>query len=152
FSQTLRNLRTADTGFERERVLLATISPADYTPEQRRVFYLDLLEKVRATPGVVAAALSNERPLNVTTGWSMKVLSASGPVKGDADVAWVSHDYFKTMGIPLASGREIDSNAPPNAPVWDVLVNETYVRLYLAELHQNPLGTIITGNGDSQFR
>jgi predicted permease len=154
FSQTLRNLRTADTGFERERVLLASIAASDLTPDQRRMFYTQLLEHVRATPGVVSAALSNERPLNVTTGWSMKVRgdavgSSEAFVKADADVAWVSHDYFKTMGIPLVSGREIDANAPPDAPIWDVLVNETFVKLYLGA--HNPLGTIVMGNGTMQF-
>ncbi len=148
FGQTLRNLRTADTGFERERVLLASISPSAYTRDRQRVFYAQLLDKVRATPGVVSVALSNDVPLDVRTGWDMDIASGATAASShvSADISFVSHDYFNTMGIPLVSGRAF--GIMPTDPA-SVLVNETFARQYLAG--GNPVGVRLSQNGKITF-
>src|SRR5262249_43294711 len=141
FGQTLRNLRTADTGFEREHLLLASISTSAYPVPRQRAFYVQLLEKLRATPGVSNVALSNDIPLNVNTGWTLRLADAAGGTSSspalDADVSFVSRDYFKTVGIPLIAGRVADTaitSASDDAhrEPMQVLVNETFARQYFA--------------------
>ena len=61
FGQTLSRLRLVDTGFERERVLIASTAPSGYTPERRSAFYTRLLEDVAAIPGVVSARSGEPR-------------------------------------------------------------------------------------------
>jgi predicted permease len=148
FGQTLRNLRSADTGFERERVVLVPISPSAYPRDRQRVFYAQLLDRVRATPGVVSVAFSNDVPLEVRTGWVMDI--ASGATAGSshvsADISFVSRDYFNTMGIPVVLGRVF--GAVPT-DLASVLVNESFVRQYLAG--RNPVGVRLSQNGKVAF-
>lgn len=150
FGQTLRNLRTADTGIEREHLLLASISPGAYPEARQRAFYTQLLDKVRAVPGVLDVALSNEMPLDTTTGWTLRIpneaTSATAPVP--ADVCFVSRDYFDTLGIPLTAGHVIARGTATHEP-WLIVVNETFVRQYLGG--RPSVGVRITGNGTMTF-
>jgi len=132
FVQTLGNLRRVDTGFERKRILIASISPGGYAPEQRRAFFARVLDDVRAIPGVTSAALAAEEPLSVNTGWSIMIQDdpAAAPRQAGATVAFISPDYFKTMGIPLLRGRDFDARDATN-PARPVIVNENFVRSYL---------------------
>jgi predicted permease len=155
FGQTLRNLRLADPGFERERVLLASIEAGSYTKDRQRAFYARLLEQLRMTPGVVSVAFSNDAPLNIRTGWDMR-LAPSGtgtPTHVSVDVSFVSRDYFQTMGIPVVRGHTIAAGVDGRAPSV-VLVNEAFARQYLpAEnpIGQNPIGRRVMGNGTATF-
>ena len=74
FVQTVTNLGRVPTGFERNQVLIASVAPRGYSPRQRESFYARVLDEVRAIPGVVSAALANDEPLGVTTGWSVTLL------------------------------------------------------------------------------
>jgi predicted permease len=152
FGQTLMNLRNADTGFEREHLLFASVSPSAYPPERQRAFYAGLLEKVRAVPGVVDAALASDEPLSTDTGWTLHVpgedAAAAAGAGLSADVSFVSRTYFNTLGIPLIAGQPIEPS-PSLAEPWHVLVNQTFVRQYLGS--RNPIGFLLTGNGRMTF-
>jgi predicted permease len=152
FGQTLRNLRVTDPGFERERVLLASIAPGGYTPDQQRAFYTRLLDELRATPGVVAAALANDAPLTIATGWDVRIAGdgTGTPARVPVDVSFVSRDYFATMGIALVSGHPIEPGAERRAPAG-VLVNEAFVRQYLAPRAHDPIGTRLLNDGSTPF-
>jgi predicted permease len=149
FGQTLRNLRTADIGFEREHLLLASLSTGAYPAPRQQAFYTQLLEKVRATPGVTSVALSGDMPLNIGTGWAMKVANDSTSGAGadiSADISFVSRDFFKTIGLPLIAGRIAE--AMPGSAAHEPLgamVNETLMKQALGG--QNPLGVRLAGGG-----
>jgi predicted permease len=174
FAQTLRNLRLVDPGFVRDRVLLAALDPSGYTPERQTAFYVRLLDQVRSTPGVVSAALANELPLDNHTSWTMRLVRAANATNAanatsaanasatsaagtaDVEVAFVSHDYFETMGVPIVQGWDMD-------PRWDaasaasggetvVVVNEAFVRQLLAGPGgQDPIGARVIGNGNNAY-
>jgi putative ABC transport system permease protein len=150
FGQTLWNLRTADTGIEREHLLLASISPGAYPESRQGTFYTELLEKVRTVPGVLDVALSNDVPLDTNTGWTLRIpneaTGATTPVS--SDVSFVSRDYFNTVGIPLRAGHPIEPGAPTHEP-WLIVVNETFVRQYLGG--RTSIGARIIGNGTMTF-
>jgi predicted permease len=152
FGQTLNKLRSVDPGFEPERVLIASMATDGYSAEQRKAFYARLLESVRSIPGVVSAALASNEPLDVNTGWNITVRrDPSGPSRqAGASVAFVSPGYFKTMGVPIARGREFDDRDEASA-IGPIVVNETFVKTFLPP-GEDPIGASITGNGNMTFQ
>jgi len=150
FTQTLTTLRVVDVGFEQEQIVIASIAPAGYSLERRRAFYERLLDDVRNTPGVLSAAIAGNEPLNVHTGWSVRVRRSASiePEQASASVMFVSPDYFKTMGIPLVRGRDFEAR-DVGAALNPVIVNENFVRTYLADA--DPIGSPIMGNGNVRF-
>ena len=151
FARTLNQLRLVEPGFATERILIASTAPEGYSREQLKSFYARLIEEVRSIPGVVSAALANDQPLNVNTGWNIVVRRDRGgpPQQVGASIAFVSPGYFKTMGIPLLRGRDLDERDEAN-PSGAVIVNENFVRTYLAPA-QEPIGASIAGNGNMTF-
>jgi predicted permease len=151
FTQTVDKLRLVDPGFEHDRVLIASTATDGYTAEQRQAFYARLLENVRSLPGVVSAALANDAPLDVNTGWNIVVQrDPSGPPRqAGASVAFISPDYFKTMGIALVRGRDFDERDGASA-LRAVIVNENFVRTYLRP-DRDPIGASVVGNGNMTF-
>ena len=80
FLRSLVNLRSIDTGFDKDHVLLATLNPAlsGYSPEATRNFYNQLLAQIRAVPGVQAASVSTESP--ISGGWDSNGIVVEGYV------------------------------------------------------------------------
>jgi len=137
---TLRNIRGFNPGFEPARVLLYRLDPSrtDLDPERTTQYYRDVLERVRAMPGVAAASLSVITPLS---GAGMDVsLSVEGgpPATGNAGYAnLVSDGFFSTMGTPILLGRDFGPRETTAAtPV--VIVNDTLARRYFPGV--NPVG------------
>jgi len=109
--RTLQNLRSIDTGFERQNVLLASINPSlnGYSPKKSHAFYDELLTRTRALPGVTLASLASDSPISGGRDESGIVVEGYTPRDGEnmsCDVTLVSNDYFKSLGIPLIFGRD----------------------------------------------
>jgi putative ABC transport system permease protein len=133
FVRTFRNLLSLDPGFQMSGVLATyvDISPLQLPVERRTPFKKDLLERVRAIPGVDSAAEASIVPLTHNW-WNDTVLSSAPgqPVRGTAFLNNVSPGYFKTMRTELLRGRDAsdsDSHASPAVAV----VNEAFVRKFL---------------------
>jgi putative ABC transport system permease protein len=112
--RSFNKLTAIDLGFDRENVLTTRISlpRSKYKePAQSLAFQQELLQKVKALPGVQAAGIINHTPLN---GFGMIVYTSiegqPPPDKKDPPigVGVVSPEYFQTMRIPLLSGRHVD--------------------------------------------
>jgi putative ABC transport system permease protein len=142
FSET----RDTDPGFKRDGVLLAAydFSGRAINVATARDFASRLLTRVRALPGVDAAAIATSVPLDIH-GLPMRAFTIEGRARSDGqpDQALsntVTPDYFKTMGIPIQIGTDFvdlaDTAAPPQ-----VIVNEEFVRRFLADAE--PLGRAI---------
>jgi hypothetical protein len=88
-------------GFEHDRVLIASTATDGYSVDQRKTFYALLLDNVRRIPGVVSAALANDAPLDVNTGWNILVQRdpAGPPRQAGASVAFI----LQTISRPWAS-------------------------------------------------
>src|SRR5262249_47764554 len=135
------HLRAVDPGFDQEHVLIVSVATDGSSAERRDAFYARLLQEVRAVPGVVSAALANDEPLRVRTGWTVFVRpEPSGPPQPvDVSVLYVSPDYFKTMGMRMIRGREFDERdatgvdelraaADSSGPSTPVVVNERFAK------------------------
>jgi predicted permease len=133
--QSFVRLRQVDPGFRPQRLLTARIelSPVRYaTNESMRRFYRDLLDRLHELPGVRGAATARALPMTdrLEIGdWSfiLEGRASSPPLPTDwhpADWQVVSPDYFRTMGIPVLSGRGIEASDQLGTP-GAVVVNRT---------------------------
>jgi len=67
----------------------------------------------------------------------VRVTGARGEKEGWSKVAWVSPEYFKTLEIPILTGRDVSKTDTAASPKV-ALVNETFVRQWLGGA--NPIG------------
>jgi putative ABC transport system permease protein len=114
--RSFNKLVAVDLGFDRENVLTARIAlPRSVyaKPEQVQAFYDDLLQRVQSLPGVESAGTINHTPL---TGFGLIAffgVEGYPPIDQKKDppvgIGTVSADYFRTMKIPLLSGRYYDA-------------------------------------------
>jgi predicted permease len=141
--QSLRKIRTTSPGFSTTRVINTWIplAAAGYDEQRAKTFQDELIQRVRALPGVEAAAYGRIVPLSYSS-YSSTPIAVDGyePQPNEqptADYNEVSPDYFATLGISLVSGREFTRADDENAARVAV-VNETMVARYWRG--QNPIG------------
>jgi putative ABC transport system permease protein len=98
---------------------------------QRAAFYNDLVQRVKATPGVESAALVNYLPLGGSNSSDMYLAEGEvEPPPGRENVGRyrvASPDYFQTLQIPIVAGRGFTEQDKAGAPRV-VLVNEALAR------------------------
>ncbi|MGH9442062.1 MAG: ABC transporter permease [Thermoanaerobaculia bacterium] len=153
-ARSLSNLFRVDPGFDPQHVVKfeAHLSGVRYRKDPAIfAFYRNALERVRALPGVEAAATTSLLPLGSNFD-SYGVHSEDRPNPNpendpSADRFSVSDDYLKTMRIPVLSGRGFASSE--SAPV--VLINRTFAKGFFAGT--DPLGKRVkVGGTDGPWR
>jgi predicted permease len=134
--RSFQSLQYVDLGFTTNRVLVAyteyavTDNPADL--RARSAFYADLLDRLRAVPGVTAASgvayLGMGREPRAPRDYFIE-----GRPEGDAgerpqaEFHAVTAGYFKTLQVPIRAGRDFDrADTPERPPV--AIINETLAR------------------------
>lgn len=140
FSRTLQNLMTLDAGLRPEGLTEVDIdlSRLNATAERRGVIYRDLLEDIRAIPGVEAATSTNNVPLS-GNGWNDRIQILDGRKTGDVltNFARVNTGYFQAMESALIAGRDFnDHDRPSNQRV--AIVNQAFCRKFLNA--RSPIG------------
>jgi predicted permease len=123
-------------GYRAEGVLTARIAlhGERYAEDPAIVaFYAALLDRIRARPGVVDAAVTARLPLDGQwVGTSFLLRDRPEPPRAErpvADIRVVTPRYFETMGIALRAGRDFEPGDREGAPRVAV-VNETLARTY----------------------
>jgi predicted permease len=112
-------LSAVDLGVEPEGVSTINVAlpAARYPRPAAYAFYSSLLERVRALPGVEAAAGVYGLPL-ISIGASPLALPPSAPEGAEGEVWVVTPGYFQTFGIPLLAGRGFtEQDMVASAPV-----------------------------------
>jgi predicted permease len=134
FIRNLQNTQHAEPGFAIDNALMMSfdLGLANYNGA-RQSFSEQLLERVRAVPGVSSATLAEWVPLGGRRSVSPLYVEGEPTEAAQFDEdSLLSHntiglDYFKTMGITLVRGR--DFNAQDSATGTEVIiVNETLAR------------------------
>jgi predicted permease len=155
FVRTLRNLERLDLGYPREGLLLMNVDPvaAGYQGARLESFPRDLVEHLRAVPGVSAVTFSDNGIFSGTeSNTTVRIEGFQAPPEGDpslnSDV--VGAGYFTIVGIPILRGRDLGMHDGPGAPGVAV-VNESMVEQYFAG--GNPVGKrlVIPGPPDAQY-
>jgi len=111
FVRSLQNLRTTNTGVQLENLVAFQLSPSlsGYDNARGTLFYSQLLDKIRALPGVQSAAM-NAVPILAGNKWDSSIAVEGYRFKDGEDrqayMNAVSPGYFPTMKIPLLEGRD----------------------------------------------
>jgi predicted permease len=140
FVRSLQYLLTLDAGFQQNGVVEANLDAEKLKllAARRAPFRQDLLQRVRAIPGVESAAIAAIVPIS-GNGWN-QTLRMHGEDRAKRKVASfnrVSSDYFKTLGTPLRAGRDFQNRDKLGAPLV-ALVNETLAKKMINGA--NPVG------------
>jgi predicted permease len=143
FLRTLSNLHDVDLGFAPERLLIVDVNPiaAGYRGGAYAAVCQRLLERLTALPGVASATFSEN---GVLTGRDSDT-NRMRPVEfvtGEDGVPSTRFDtvgpqYFRTMGIPVLAGRDIDVHDDA-ASGRVMVINEAMARRFFATA--NPIG------------
>ena len=153
FIRSLRQMQKVDPGFQTENRLALSfnLDQEGYGEVKGREFSRQLLERVRALPGVQTAAMANYLPLGF--------MALAEPVAIDgratppdtrppmAAAQRVGLDYFRTIGTPLVRGRDFSPQDSAHSPAV-VIINETLARRFFP--NEDPIGKRLRiGNPES---
>jgi putative ABC transport system permease protein len=148
-------LQSVDPGYRADRVMSAELFTTNFTKypdvEAQRSFYVRLVERLEAQPGVIAAAITNAVPLRTARPFSA-AFQIDGRVVDDpnkrptADGRIVSAGFFKTLGVPLVRGR-VFTDADDRETQKVVVINKAMMRYWEGS---DPIGSRISlDNGQS---
>jgi len=125
--------RNADGGFDARRVTATAVDlqPGGYDQARGLTFITRLLDNIGAKPGFESVSLAAYVPLSLVDTAARGVTIEGYAPRTDEDMAFmynvVGPDYFRTLRIPMLSGREFTRTDDADAtPV--VVINETLAR------------------------
>jgi putative ABC transport system permease protein len=157
--RSYQRLRAVNIGVPTEHILtMNLLLPEGQYGEQWKqgtkkvAFYEQLLERVRALPGVRGAALNTTLP-GTGRGEDDDISIYEDPplAKGkwlDADVRWVDPGYFRAMQIPLLSGRYFSDDERLNRNQY-AIVSESFVRRIMQG--RDPIGKHVGDENNGQL-
>ncbi len=145
FVTTFERLSSRPLGFSPDRVLVLDTDSSVRPPPET---LMQMVDRLRETPGVEAAALANWALLTRNR-WTGAVRVPGRPIEARPTCCMaVSPGFFETMRIGLIDGRDFRrGDIPPhlenrNQPVGGVgIVNEAFSRAYFDGL--NPVGRLV---------
>jgi putative ABC transport system permease protein len=154
--KSFMRLRDVSPGFNPDNLLSLRVAGVSgkYQPgEPRAQFFRQAVERVKTLPGVISTGAVLSLPLggdtfNVGRGFIREGRPAVPEESGNAGYLVVTPDYFRTMQIPVLSGRTFtDQDTPQSTKV--MLVNETMAKqLWPGE---SPVGRHLTIWRDEKF-
>jgi len=132
--KSLRSLQEIDPGFEPAKVVTASfdLSQNGYDEARGRQFIARLSERVEALPGVEAVSFTNFVAfggLTPTGPWTPEGYQPQPGKRLAFDYNTISSNYFRTLGIPIVSGREFTERDTGDAPCV-AIINESLARRY----------------------
>lgn len=139
--RTFVDLQTLSPGFDPRNVIAASASLEDARYEQhesiQRLFD-DSLARLRALPGVEAAAVSLGLPYERILNMSAQIVGADGPgAFFGSTLTYVTPGYFETLKLPLLRGRSFsDRDTATSVPA--IVINEAFARRHFDQ--RNPIG------------
>jgi|TARA_B100000315_G_scaffold236064_1_gene251479 predicted permease len=134
FGRSLVRVLEVDLGFRTDDILALRIDPGrEYSTHAQRTAYFDqILDRVRAVPGVEAVGLTDALPLGDNYGWRLWNVGVAGRAydrgqKPLALVRIVDDGYIPAMRITVDAGRTFSANdTSESEPV--IIVNEPLAR------------------------
>ncbi len=148
--QSLQRIRTTSPGFSTHGVLFTAVNlvSAGYDAQRAQSFQDELMDRVKALPGVESAAFARSTPLGYGS-FSSTVIAVDGYQPRPDEQPTVQYnevgpDYLATMGIPLVSGREF-TRADDEKAALAAVVNETMAAQYWRG--RNPIGERVQVKG-----
>jgi putative ABC transport system permease protein len=145
-------IQQVDPGFDPKNLLVVEVFLAgtqywDYAEgDLKRVtsqglpFFEQVLERIRALPGVVSASTAGPAPPG--NGWrhNVEIVGQEPQAEGNkfrADYCEVSPGFFETLAIPLLKGRYLNAQDVESS-TWVVVINETMAKQFFP--NDDPVG------------
>ncbi|HKW47503.1 MAG TPA: ABC transporter permease, partial [Gemmatimonadaceae bacterium] len=144
--RSFRELMNVDPGFDPRGVLATPIAlsgPKYDSTAQQRLFFEELVERIRGLPGVEGAALTTVPPL-AGTGYTSDFVVAGRPAGEyytEITHRSVTPDYFRVMHVRLLRGRVFTTADKHDTPPV-LIINEQIAQRYFKG--QDPVGQRIT--------
>jgi len=148
--ESLEKIRNTSPGFSTSNVVVTGVSlvSAGYDEPRARTFQNELMDRLAALPGVESFAFGRVTPLGYvdfsTTPIAVDGYQLSPGEQPQVEYNQVSESYFKTLGIPLFSGREFTRSDDENSPLV-AIVNRTMVERYWRGQDPNGLRLQVKG-------
>jgi putative ABC transport system permease protein len=136
-------VQAIDPGFRSEQVLTlrtALPRPKYDDPVRRTQFYDRVLAGVRGLPGVESAGFISGLPLVVTgliTGVEIPGQDMRNARTNGVSHRWITPGYFRTLGIPLHRGRDVEDADAITRP-WVAVVSQSFADRYWPK--EDPIG------------
>jgi putative ABC transport system permease protein len=140
--RTLRHLSDIEVGYTTRTALLADIDLESqrYPPERGKLLQNELLERLRALPGVTGASattfISPQPAGSQMNGVELDGLAGSAD-EVEFDFSRIDPTFFDVLGVPLLSGRGFTAHDVATGPPV-AIINETMARRYWP--NTNPIG------------
>ena len=138
--KSLIRLWDVEVGFHTQRLLTMNVSLSGTkysSPQKKAAFVGQVLWQLKSLPLVRSAAVVTNLPLTRDDTQNSFEIPGRHAVRGSADYNVVSAGYFRTMGIPLLSGRELLNSDSAHTPLVCVISRRMAQRYWP---HQNPVG------------
>lgn len=147
FVHSYRNLLTLNPGVRERGITVGDLGfwSADIKPENLAAYKRQMLDDVRAVPGVENAAATTNVPLRGTT-WGHHI--NVGLLDGPSRFTYVSPSFFATLGIPLLQGRGFTTRDTNNSPLV-LIVNQAFIHKYIGA--RAPLGVQVHVRPEPQY-
>lgn len=141
FVHSFRNLAQVNLGYDREHIVQFSTDALTYGYPRAEVIpvYEQMLQRIRAIPGVRDASLSDNGLLQGTDSSDPFTLEGEAKARDEEDARFdmVGPDFFSAAGIPILEGREIGPQDSGNGQRVGV-INETFARRFFPKV--NPIG------------
>lgn len=151
--RTLRTLAGVELGFDPNGVAMVEVQPArrGYQGARLEAYYIDLLDRLRAEPGIESVALASFVPFSGNSVFQeVSHHAADGATASSwAALSTVSPDYFRVLRVPMVRGRsftgaEFVARSKERPPV--VVINQALAGRLFGDA--NPVGKLVVGNPD----
>ena len=150
--KSFTRLLDVDPGFRSQNLLTMQIAlPRIKYRDDHQIgtFYQQVLERVKALPGVQAAATVSGLPLSGFVSSGFFGIEGRSVPPGEqwphADFRAISNEYLQVMGIPLRRGRYFDDHDIPET-LKVVVIDDALTRRYWP--NEDPVGKRISFNQD----
>ena len=139
FVKTLANLKETNAGFrDMDNLITFQVDPAlsGYSVPRLMAFYKQALEGIRSVPGVKSAGFA---AVPVLSGgeWDSTMSVEGHQAKDGEDLQAfmnaISPDYWKTMGIPLLEGRDLDGRDDGGDTFKVAIVNQEFATHFFGD-------------------
>src|SRR5580693_1259899 len=135
FTRSLGKAQQTSLGFNPSHLLNMTMDPNEigYNDVQYREFYKNLLDRVRALPGVQSATIASSVPLGyINSGDTLTIEGYQSPPDQPppgCQFNVISSGYFETLEIPMVSGRTFKPTDDANTQ-FVAIVNEAMAKQF----------------------
>ena len=151
--RTLRNLENTPLGIQIDGLVVFGVKPNILSIPEGVAFYVNLMNKLRALPGVKSVTIMEDRLGSWWSDNSDMMVDGKLPDVANGSSRTVRSnvagpDFFRTLGVPVLAGRDFADSDTATSPHVGI-INEQFAERFFP--NQNPLGHSI-GTGDGRYQ